>query len=245
MDSEIRNGKEGCGMSQMNGLQNIERIQQRATNLKVYDQIRDAIVAGRFRPGDTLSTRQFADALGVSQMPVREAFHRLVAEGALENRPNRTIGLPIISLQEFEEIVEIRILLESFAAGKSASNIDDQDCQQLSDLADAMELASTGINNQDYLRLNRVFHFTVYRGSGSVELVRMIEQVWLRIGPFLNWISNPSDSRSRSNCHHRAIIAACMNRDSDAATKAMMRDLEDGAEVVRIRLRMLAASRSA
>jgi DNA-binding GntR family transcriptional regulator len=229
----------------MSVLQSVERIQQRATNLKVYDQIRDAIVAGRFKPGDTLSTRQFADALGVSQMPVREAFHRLVAEGALENRPNRTIGLPIIGLQEFEEIVEARTLMESFTAGKSAKNIDERECRRLLRLADAMEVGESNQNNFNYLRLNREFHFAVYKGSGSAELVRMIEQVWLRVGPLLNWISIPSDSRSRSNGHHRSIIAACMNRDSDAAAKAVTRDLTDGAEVVRSRLRALAASSSA
>jgi DNA-binding GntR family transcriptional regulator len=224
----------------MNVFQSVERIQQRATNLKVYDQVRDALVAGRFRPGDTLSTRQFAEALGVSQMPVREAFHRLVAEGALENRSNRTIGLPTISLQEFDEIVEIRIALESLAATKAATSITNLEIERLCELAASMEATAGAQETTSYLKLNRAFHFTVYHGSRSLELAKMIEQVWLRIGPFLNWISSPSDSRSRSNRHHRAIIAACRDRDADAAAKAVGRDLADGADVVRGRLRALA-----
>ena len=106
-------------MTIMTAVRGMKPIRQRATNLKVYDSIREAITEGRLKPGDTLSTRQFAEALGVSQMPIREAFHRLVAEGALENRPNRTIGLPIFSLAEFDEIAEIRMLLE----GRAAKNV--------------------------------------------------------------------------------------------------------------------------
>jgi DNA-binding GntR family transcriptional regulator len=229
----------------MNVLHSVERIQQRATNLKVYDQVRDALVAGRFRPGDTLSTRQFAEALGVSQMPVREAFHRLVAEGVLENRPNRTIGLPYISLPEFEEIVEMRIHLESFAASKAAGIITLDEITALSDLADAMERAAEARDTTSHLGLNRQFHFILYRASGSTELVKLIEQIWLRIGPFLNWISSPTDSRARSNRNHRAIIAACRDGDADAAAKAVTKDLTDGAEVVRARLRALAGPAAA
>lgn len=223
----------------MNVLHSVERIQQRATNLKVYDQVRDALVAGQFRPGDTLSTRQFAEALGVSQMPVREAFHRLVAEGVLENRPNRTIGLPYITLPEFEEIVEMRIHLESFAGAKAAPIISDRDVRALCDLADAMEKAAEEWDTTSHLGLNRQFHFILYRASGSSELVKLIEQIWLRIGPFLRWISSPKDTRARSNRNHRAIIAACRDRDADAAAKAVTKDLTDGAEVVRARLRAL------
>jgi DNA-binding GntR family transcriptional regulator len=217
----------------------LEPISQRATNLKVYDQVRDAIAAGRFKPGDSLSTRQFADALGVSQMPVREAFHRLVAEGALENRSNRTIGLPLIKLSEFNEIAEIRIMLESLAARKAAANLGPKDCAKLHQLSQDMEVASDRQDNARYLVMNRRFHFSIYRGSGSVELVRLIEQLWLRIGPFLNWISTPQDSRTRSKMHHLAIIHACEKHDGEAAAAAVADDLRDGAEMVRAKLRAM------
>ena len=223
-------------MTIMTAVRGMKPIRQRATNLKVYDSIREAITEGRLKPGDTLSTRLFAETLGVSQMPIREAFHRLVAEGALENRPNRTIGLPIFSLAEFDEIVEIRMLLEGLAARKCAENVSESQLEVMSGLASGMEAASLTQDNTTYLRLNRAFHFTVYRGSQSTQLVQLIDRLWLRVGPFLNWISSPSDSRSRSNTHHRATIAACRLRDGEAAEQAIRNDVRDGAEVVRARL---------
>jgi DNA-binding GntR family transcriptional regulator len=217
-------------------LENVEPIRQRATNMQVYDRIRETIAGGGFKPGDTLSTRQFATALGVSQMPVREAFHRLVAEGALQNRPNRTIGLPMLSLVEFDEIAEVRALLEPRAAGKAALAIGRGEQKELERLSRAMEALPPGRDDSGaYLRLNREFHFTAYRASRSTELTKLIEQLWLRVGPFLNWISTPTDSRARSNGHHRALIGACLRRDADAAVRAITDDIMDGAAVVRLR----------
>src|SRR5258708_10506086 len=57
---------------------------------QVYDSLLDALTAGRFTPGQKLSFRFIAGTLGVSLTPVREAIRRLVAEGALEMRPNRS-----------------------------------------------------------------------------------------------------------------------------------------------------------
>ena len=56
---------------------------------QVYDSLREALTAGRFVPGQKLTFRFVAGALGVSLTPVREALRRLVAEGAFEMQPNR------------------------------------------------------------------------------------------------------------------------------------------------------------
>src|SRR5208282_3003290 len=119
-------------------------------------------------------------------MPVREAFHRLVAEGALENRPNRTIGLPIIEHKEFEELTEIRYNLEGLAAEKAAALVSTKELKSLGCLVAAIEQGSVW-GTAEYLRLNREFHFKIYEGSQSASLVRMITQIWLRVGPLLNW----------------------------------------------------------
>ena len=62
---------------------------------QVYDWLRDALTTGRFTPGQKLSFRFIAGTLGVSLTPVREAIRRLVAEGAFEMRPSRSIRVPV------------------------------------------------------------------------------------------------------------------------------------------------------
>lgn len=217
-------------------------VQVRAANLQVYDQIRDAIASGRFNPGDTLSTRQVAESLGVSQMPVREAFHRLVAEGALQNRSNRTIGLPLLGLSEFRELTEIRVTLEGEAAAKAAvSNAPIAD--ELSVLLDGMESAIFRDDTAAYLALNRKFHFTVYSAAGSTELVRLIDQLWLRVGSLLNWSSRRRDNIVRSNVHHIAILQAVQERNPDRARRAIRDDLMEAATIVEDELGSVSSDR--
>ena len=54
---------------------------------RAYEAIRDAIVAGEIEPGAVVRDAEFAERLGLSRAPVREAFARLVDEGLLESKP--------------------------------------------------------------------------------------------------------------------------------------------------------------
>ncbi len=211
-------------------------IQSRAANLQVYDQVRQAISSGRFMPGDGLSTRQFAEALDVSQIPVREAFHRLVAEGALENRPNRTIGLPQIGRRVFSELTEIRLSLEGMATEKANENLTGKELAKLRKLLTEMEVAAETDNHIRYLEANRQFHFLIYQASGSQTLVTMIDQLWLRVGPVLNWSAKRRDSVLDSKTSHSDAVAALESGDAAGARTAIERDLKDAAEIVKQQL---------
>src|SRR3954466_8174927 len=87
---------------------------------QVYDSLRDALTAGRFTPGQKLSFRFVAGTLGVSLTPVREAIRRLVAEGAFEMRPNRSVRVPLMTRGKIIELRDIRIAVEGLAAEKAA-----------------------------------------------------------------------------------------------------------------------------
>ena len=88
---------------------------------QVYDSLRDALTAGRFTPGQKLSFRFVAGTLGVSMTPVREAVRRLVAEGAFEMRPNRSVRVPLMTRDKILELRDIRLELEGLATEKAAA----------------------------------------------------------------------------------------------------------------------------
>src|SRR5215207_4289115 len=80
---------------------------------RVYDSLREALTTGRFAPGQKLTFRFIASALGVSLTPVREALRRLVAEGAFEMQPNRSVRLPLMTRAKVLELRDIRVAVES------------------------------------------------------------------------------------------------------------------------------------
>ena len=90
---------------------------------RVTAELRKLLVAGRLAPGDKLSLRKVAEAVGVSMMPVREAISRLAADGALEVLPGRAVRVPILSLDQFHELTRIRLVVEGYAAEEAARRV--------------------------------------------------------------------------------------------------------------------------
>ena len=98
-------------------------IERETLHERIYRELRRSLMAGVVRPGQPLSYRSLADALGVSPMPVRDAVRRLIAERALEALPNRTIAVPNLDAERIGEIYKMRISLEGLAAEEAAAKI--------------------------------------------------------------------------------------------------------------------------
>ena len=82
----------------------------------IYATLRQWVTVGRFLPGERLKIRTVAAQLGVGQMPVRAALQRLAAEGAVVNVPNAGVAVPRLSVPEFDDLLQMRMLLEGEAA---------------------------------------------------------------------------------------------------------------------------------
>ena len=80
---------------------------------RVYRTLKQAILEGRFSPGEALTTRSLAEVLGTSVMPVRDALLRLNAKGGVEVLPNRAARLPVLSRESIAELYEIRPTLRA------------------------------------------------------------------------------------------------------------------------------------
>jgi DNA-binding GntR family transcriptional regulator len=75
----------------------------------VYDYLREGLMAGEFAPGERLTVRGIAGTIGVSVMPVREAFRHLTSEGALQPLSTGAIRVPVFDLPKLQDIIEIRL----------------------------------------------------------------------------------------------------------------------------------------
>src|SRR4029450_4089760 len=102
---------------------------------QVYDSLRQALTTGRFEPGQKLTFRLTAGALGVSLTPVREALGRLVAEGAFEMQPNRSVRVPLMTRAKILELRDIRMAVEGLASAKAALAADKRQIAELRRIA--------------------------------------------------------------------------------------------------------------
>lgn len=194
----------------------------------VYRRLRYAIMTGRFPPGQPVTINGIAELLDVSAMPVREALHRLVADGALENLDNRRVRVPCIDPDKFDEMIAARIALETVAAERAAPFIDYMRFAQLQQLDAAIDEAYGTGNIELGIERNFAFHRCLYEARPTAVLLPLIESTWLRLGPFMREATENLHESYLVDRHAEA-LEAIRARDAEALKLAIAADIQDGA----------------
>lgn len=187
-------------------------------------------MAGHLSPGEKITVRGIASAMGVSLTPAREAIGRLTAERALAMRHNRSVEVPKLTRTAYEEIYRIRLLLEGFAAEAALESIGPDVLRRLQSIHQKHTEAIQRGDVKKVLKLNESFHFEIYRATGMPTLVSIIEGLWLQIGPTFNLLYPAYRTHPKGNRNHSQAIEAIVARDAKALRGAIERDLTDGAD---------------
>lgn len=208
--------------------------------LRVHARLRELLIAGMLEPGQKVSLRSVAAMLGVSVQPVREAVSRLVADRALVVLPNRAVRVPLLTLAQFRELTAIRLVVEGYAAERAARHRTPADLAAIRrhDVAFRREYARARPDAGRAIAHNQALHFTVYRAAALGELLPIIEGLWLRIGPVLNFDLRGEGSEVRigrsERCHAR-LVAAIGRRDGRGARAALSSDIAGAAKHIEAR----------
>jgi DNA-binding GntR family transcriptional regulator len=203
-----------------------------AAHSRAYAVLKEAVLAGNFRPGEVLTLRSLAKHLAVGEMPVREALRRLTSEGAFEALPNRSARVPMLNRRQVEQIIELRAYLEGKAAGLAARNITLVQIEHLRALQNGIDKSIEKGDSRAHTALNMAFHFEIYRIADNPVLIPLIQTLWLRMAPLvastvLLLTSKPAIFRRLGKENHERLLAAFQARDPAGAEAAMHRDLKD------------------
>ena len=198
----------------------------------VYEQLRHALMWGKFEPSQVTTIASLATEFGTSHMPVREALRRLAAENGLEIGRNGSARVPAVSRMRLDDLCRARMALEGLATELATSHMTEQDIDAC--LAIAREHEQLGRTGQvyDMLRKNQEFHFAIYEKSGSEVLPQMIETLWLRFGPYMRMLSDLVKQQLQDgiihpySTYHYELIQAFRRKDAADAARLMVRDIE-------------------
>lgn len=212
-------------------------LKRQTLSADVYVQFKELLISGRMMPGEQISLRSMAEALGVSVMPVREAVQRLTAEQALELTPNRTLRVPQMSVSQFREITSIRKNLEGLATAKAAEDLSEDDARQIVMWNDCFtqEMKNQPPDGARLISFNKELHFAIYRGARMPVMMQLIEALWLRIGPILNYDmrSGPAHVGQRTALtHHASMVDSILQHDVEGARKALEADIQSAADFI-------------
>ena len=199
---------------------------------RVYRELKEALVLGRFVPGRPVTLRGVAAELGVSPMPVREALGQLVAERALVAFDNRRVAVPEMPPERFAELCLARRLLEPELAAMALPRLGAAEAVAAIAAHDrAVDAALARGDAEAYMQANHAFHFAIYRPAAASVLLPLVESLWLQAGPFLRMVVGRIGTGSLTDWHQEA-IAAIRARDEAALRQAILADIEDGAAIV-------------
>lgn len=195
---------------------------------QAYEHIKAAIIAGEIRPDHLYSVQQFAQQLGVSRTPVREALLALARDGLLYMDRNRGFHLVTITQRDLDEVIDLRLLLEVPAMRQVAARdpLPTDVLKRARDIYPKLDAAAHSSDLLEFLSLDRSFHLTLLEGAGNRRLVSLVGD--LRDHMHLPGLREMAAHGQLYRAHqdHLALLEALESGDADAAARIMTAHLE-------------------
>ena len=186
---------------------------------KVYSELQDAILMGRFKKGEALTELALSEKLGVSRTPVRGALSRLSEEGLVELIPNRGAVVIGITREDLVDIYRIRMRLEGLASAMAAGKITNQEKKELIETAELSEFYIKKNDGEHIKELDTQFHQTIYKACGSRMLEKVLSDLHRNIKAYRK-VSLTSPVRAKKSVEeHRQILNAIIRGDAAEADR--------------------------
>jgi DNA-binding GntR family transcriptional regulator len=184
--------------------------------------IRGSIISGELEEGVIYPVTYFADRLGVSTTPIREALFDLAGEGLIELARNRGFQIPYLSEQDLDELFQLRLMVELEATVLVAKGRLLRDRAALSEMVDQIVDHARAGAVVEFLHADRTFHLQILASLGNVRLVDFVGL--LRDQARLQGLRHLAETGRLldSGEEHRAILDSVASGNG-AATARLMR----------------------
>ena len=183
----------------------------------VYDALVDLIVGGELRPGQHMVETDLAGQLGVSRQPIREALHRMEAEGWVDLRPSQGAFVHVPTDSEVNELLDVRALLEAETA-RLAAAAGAPDPVRLARLREICQEGRAAAEAEDFnaaVTANSNFHAEISAIGGNAVLAELADIVGRRVQWYYRMVS-PARAHG-SWTEHAELIDAIEAGDAERA----------------------------
>jgi DNA-binding GntR family transcriptional regulator len=199
---------------------------------QVYQHLRNDLMVGRYEPGQKLKLRDLAETLGISVTPVREALARLISDQVLVQIDYRSVCVAVMDLGRFDEVRELRLILEGSGAERAADCAAPADIDELRTIHAQLVDARGRDCYPDILLANQQFHLSLCRAARMPVLLGLVEALWVQCGPLMHGMTRWPAVRPKKH-PHVAIIDALQARNGALARTALRQDILMSTEALR------------
>jgi phosphonate utilization transcriptional regulator len=200
----------------------IELLQQNSLTTLVQREIERQIMSGELAAGAKLNEADVAGRLGVSRGPVREAFRALGQAGLVRTEKNRGVFVRQVSIEEADEIYEVRAALDGLIGRLAARRIRPEQLERVRTIVKRMHAASRTRDVDAYYPLNVEFHEALAQAAGNQALLanyrRLVNELHLYRRETL---ARSAENIPISTNDHEAIVHAVAKGDAALAERLL------------------------
>jgi DNA-binding GntR family transcriptional regulator len=184
---------------------------------RVFNRIREDILAGKFKQNEELKETAIAGDLGVSRTPVREALRQLELEGLVNIIPNKGAYVTGITAQDIKDIYSIRSLLEGLCARWATEYITEEKLEELDEITYLTEFHVQKKHYEQVLELDNKFHEILYKASKSKQLHHMLSDFHHYVQRVRKITLSSETRAAKTNEEHKKIVEALKEKNPDKA----------------------------
>jgi phosphonate utilization transcriptional regulator len=197
-------------------------LRQESLTSLVQREIERRIIAGELTPGAKLNEAELAAAMGVSRGPLREAFRALAQAGLVHTEKNRGVFVRQVSLEEANEIYEVRAALEREIGALAAKRATREQLERLRAIVKRMHAAGRKRDPDAYFPLNIEFHEVLAEAAANRALAAHYRRVVNELNLYRrDAIRRDVDLIPASTDEHAAIVEALARRDATRAEQLL------------------------
>jgi DNA-binding GntR family transcriptional regulator len=204
---------------------------------KAHNQIKEWVVRYHLKPGARLHVSDLAHALKMSQTPVREALSMLEKEHLIEREPQKGYRVGTLSMQEIEDLYDLRIVLEVLAVRQAAKRMTASTRGRLSSILSEFERFLKTAQKQRILERGQDFHVVLLEASGNRPLAEIGRAILDRIWVIQNINLLTTDHLFDAHPQHLQILEALDRGDAKKAATLMEKHLTQAKQFVLSRLK--------
>ena len=202
------------------------RIGHRTLSAAIVEQLRHDILDGTYAAGEQLRQDALAATFQVSRIPVREALFQLEAEGLVLIEPHKGAIVSAFSLEEIDDVFDLRVLLEPRMLVRSAPLLTPDDFAQISVLDGEFKGAIAAQNVAQWGQLNARYHLALYRHAGQPRTLAIVTSLLQTSDRFTRLQMNRAPALSRAESEHRKLLRLCQEGKVTQACEYLVAHIE-------------------
>jgi DNA-binding GntR family transcriptional regulator len=199
---------------------------------RAYERLRRDIISCAIAPGSEISETQLCGHYNLGKAAVRVALTRLSHDGLVRAIPRRGYMVVPVTLQDIQDVFELRLLLEPAAARLAAGKVNAQQLRTYDEACSAGYQPGDTKSTSRFLEANKAFHVAIAHATGNARLASAVEHLLDEMTRLLHLGLGLRKGAHEAHFEHKSLIKALVRGDGELAERLCREQIEASRQMI-------------